>query len=806
VPEVAIPGRSLPRQAGASARPWARPALTWRWAADAGAVLALLVFTAFSYRDLGRGAIVVGLDTLTQYYPWYAFLGEQLRSGQVPGWNPHAFSGAPFAADPLSGWTYLPAMGLFSMLPLEAAAAAFQALHVLLAGVFTYALARALGLIPGGAFLAGTAYAHSGFFALHTVCCAPFVSVATWLPLVLLGCERAVRAPDRAGRARWWAIAGLALSQIFASWPGQGAYYAGLAIGGYLFYRTLIAPLDPSRRIGARFGDLARHGAATFALGIGLAAAGMLPRWEYWALSSLADGYAATDLHVGGWVPSQWATLWTPGYWYVGIVVLFLSACAPIVCRGRFGVPYWTALAFAVLLLTGHQGSPLYPVLALLPGFAGLHAHLSERVMIVFFIAPAILAGATLSELWTRRRFAATTAAWVAVLAVGLILAVASGAAPVVLATLAFAGTIVFSPLPAIRGVVGLALVLLVFVDLQQARGAAISAYAGAEGVHQFLHMDLRELREAPEGLRYLHARVETETFRFLGYVPARNEWSHTQRFAEPAVLAVGANNGAIVAGLEDVQGYNPLHLRRYDEYLAALNARSQNYHNADVFEQGLDSRLLDLLNVRYIVTPASEAGDGAQSPLRRYAEVYRDREVVILENRHAFPRAWIVHQAQQVGRGEALALLTAGAVDPRQMALLEEPLPLLGQPADATRSAATIVARAPDHLTLRTSGDAPGLLVLSEVHHPAWRATVDGRETSVLVANHALRAVPVPSGTHTVELRYDSATLNLGMAISLAFALILVALVAAPLWVKYRARREELASLEAPGEATIAA
>ena len=67
---------------------------------------------------LVTGGIVVGKDTITQYYPWYSYLGERLRSGDIPAWNPHQFSGAPFAGDPLSGWTYLPAMILFTILPL----------------------------------------------------------------------------------------------------------------------------------------------------------------------------------------------------------------------------------------------------------------------------------------------------------------------------------------------------------------------------------------------------------------------------------------------------------------------------------------------------------------------------------------------------------------------------------------------------------------------------------------------------------------------------------------------------------------
>src|SRR5215204_5665301 len=78
--------------------------------ADLAAVLMLFALTVVGEGDLFRAEIPLGMDAATQYYPWYYFLGETLSSGDIPGWNPYQFSGTPFAADPLSGWTYLPAM------------------------------------------------------------------------------------------------------------------------------------------------------------------------------------------------------------------------------------------------------------------------------------------------------------------------------------------------------------------------------------------------------------------------------------------------------------------------------------------------------------------------------------------------------------------------------------------------------------------------------------------------------------------------------------------------------------------------
>ena len=117
---------------------------------DVVVVFVLFVLTVVAAWDFLRGEIVVGPDAAIQFYPWYSFLGESLRSGDIPAWNPHQFSGTPFAADPLSGWTYLPAMLLFTLLPLVTAAKSYLLLHLLLAALFSYALARSLRMeIPG---------------------------------------------------------------------------------------------------------------------------------------------------------------------------------------------------------------------------------------------------------------------------------------------------------------------------------------------------------------------------------------------------------------------------------------------------------------------------------------------------------------------------------------------------------------------------------------------------------------------------------------------------------------------------------
>jgi hypothetical protein len=241
---------------------------------------------------------------------------------------------------------------------------------------------------------------------------------------------------------------------------------------------------------------------------------------------------------------------------------------------------------------------------------------------------------------------------------------------------------------------------------------------------------------------------------------------------------------------VEDLQGYNPLQTQRYVEFIDALNGHRQEYHERDLFPAGVASPLLDLLNLRYLLVPADAPERSDLAPLlANLPTVYADAHVRILENPEALPRAWLVHEATQVAPGEALPLLADGAVDPRQSVLLETVPPALAAPADPTAEAARVVAQEPDRLELQVTAEAPALLVLSEVWDPGWRATVSGVPTPVLLANHALRALPIPPGQHAVVLTYAPPLLHLGLAISGAT---LVGLVAAALWMGRRPARTQ--------------
>jgi len=124
-------------------------------------------------------------DMIDCYYPWRYYIGECLQNGKFPFWNPYQDLGYPIHADPSSGvwYPFVWVIGYFKGYSLFTLGLEFW-VHVFLAGIGFYKLARTLNLSPPVAFIAGVCYMLSGIFignAQHIT----YIISACWLPFVV---------------------------------------------------------------------------------------------------------------------------------------------------------------------------------------------------------------------------------------------------------------------------------------------------------------------------------------------------------------------------------------------------------------------------------------------------------------------------------------------------------------------------------------------------------------------------------------------------------------------------------------------
>lgn len=746
--------------------------------ADAWALILLITLALHSQRNLLSGEVLLGMDPLTFFFPMYSYLGDRLRSLDVPQWNPYQLSGVPFAADPQSGWMYWPSMLLFVLLPLEAAAKAYIVFHLLLAILTIYALSRVLGLSVPGSVVASIGYGFNGYMLDRLAHCFVCAGITAWLPLSLLGFELATRSRNWALRVSWMGLAAFALSQMLVIWPGQGAYYALLALGGFVAYRTLLSPHDLRLGLRARFAALMLYGGSLLLFATSLAAGQLLPMLEYNSLSTLAGGYRS-DQARGGWAAGQQAVVLFRNNWhYMGTSVFVLTLVAPIYAGLRHAIPYWTALAFGTLVLTVTSLTPLHSVLYLLPRFEHLHPHHPARIMMLFYLSAALLAGATVTHATNRGK----RSAW-GLLIPTLLLGVMQSTGELNISTTVLfllitviALTVAYSAVRSYQWIPLTCLIVLILVDLSTARSNVVAQQLSIRNAESLRRVNLEDYYSRPTVVDYLETRNEQEPFRYASFEPRLRPYQWRYMYPD-RVGPLMVNNRGTLHNLEDVQGYNPVQIARYSQYFEALNSGTQGYRALYLYSAGLRSPLLDLLNARYIIVPAGLPGRrDMQYVERNHRVAYEGDGVLVYERPNAFPRAWIVHSTRQVQPSEALSLLSSGEVDPRHTVLLEE-VPPHTENALRGINSSEITKYAPERIDVETQTAMPGMLVLSEPYYPAWRAYVDNKPARLYVANHAFRAISIPAGRHSVTLRYESTSLRLGLAISAASYLLLGAI-----------------------------
>ena len=112
------------------------------------------------------------------------------------------------------------------------------------------------------------------------------------------------------------------------------------------------------------------------------------------------------------------------------------------------------------------------------------------------------------------------------------------------------------------------------------------------------------------------------------------------------------------------------------------------------------------------------------------------------------------------------------------------------------TKTVVPLTSYRPNEVVLDFDAPTTGLLVLKDVYADGWRATLDGRDVPIIRVNGLVRAVLVPTtGPHEVRFTYRPRTLASGAWLSLATAVLLVALTLTPLARPFRRPRAATAA-----------
>jgi hypothetical protein len=166
-------------------------------------------------------------------------------------------------------------------------------------------------------------------------------------------------------------------------------------------------------------------------------------------------------------------------------------------------------------------------------------------------------------------------------------------------------------------------------------------------------------------------------------------------------------------------------------------------------------SLMADLFGVRFIAfgIPVEEIDKGLKPG--DLTLVARTRDSYIYENPRALPRVLLATGWQQANFAQMIRDGGWPQFDPRTTVLLERAPASAATPPPGSTGTARIVRYANTEVVVEVDAPAGGFLVLNDVWHPWWRATIDGRPAEILKANVLFRAVQVEPGRHTVRFTF---------------------------------------------------
>jgi hypothetical protein len=725
------------------------------------------------------GTVEIPYDAASQFYPQFAFLARSFAAGQSPFWTPHIFAGSPQIADPQS-LIFSPLHVIAALLvpnpsPWFADVRVFVLLYAGGAGIILFFRER--GWHIGGALVAALAFSFGGSAASRIQHIGQVESLV-FLPLALWMLARALE------RSSWRAGAGAGvIAACIVLGRDQVSLIAVYLLTGFVFWHWLSGP-DRRSRIAASMKPLiagAIAGAvivtvpvmltALLALhsnrpdiGFAFAAGGSLHPANLLMLV-LPDLFGASDFDRELWGPPGFA--WHDAFGPTDLAVaqnvgqIYVGALVAVVVLG-FGVVrglIWTreirfftvAMVLTLLYALGKYTPVFHWIYDFVPGVR-LYRRPADATF-VFCALLALLGGYLVHRFLTDavpapRRWQRAAEIAIAVALIGIAIGLAL-----------WVGTLQSAALPILWGAGFAAVAIAVLASARRLAGR--SALAAAALLVGFTVADLA-WNNAPNestGLKpseYEALRSDTgnETVALLKSRLEAAAAPDRRDRVELIGVAYHWPNIGLIHDFDHLFGHNPLRLMDFERATAAADTvAGVDQRQFSPLMSSYRSTLENLFGVRFIAIGVPvEQIDRSLKP-GDLDLVARTKDAYVYENPRALPRVML---ATEWRKADFEAMIRDGGwpdVDPRRTVLLE----------NAPATVPNAVAGGTAHILryqntdIEIEADAPGggFVVLNDVWHPWWRASVDDKPAEILKANVLFRAVAVPPGRHVVRFTF---------------------------------------------------
>ena len=677
-------------------------------------------------------------DPILQGYPWRYLVVKNIKLENFPLWNPYSFSGQPLLANIQSAPLQLLNL-IFFLLPFKWAWSAQVIIPSLLTSIFMFLFLRNRFLSPVASTFGALILPFSGFF-IAWLTWGTIVATVMWLPLILFCLDKTF-----AQKNFWYfLLLLLAITQTILSGHWQAAFYVFLASGFYLTGKIL-----NTKNLQATIISIL----AIF-LGILIVSFQILPSLEFikYSARGIDQGFSATredwflpPQHLIQLIaPDFFGNPTTYNYWgiwnygefvsFLGIIPLSLALLALIKLPKQSG--FFLILALGSLIFTLKSPISQIPYITNVPLLSTMQP---SRIIFLLDFSLAALA------------------------AIGLDLFLKEKSRLKILLPTIFIGTILLtlflvshiqtslfpkeinidSQQVAVRNLIlpimiALTFGLITILKILNCPRLILIVVIFSVTIFELFRFGYKFTPFSKFSWHF----PQTSTLKFL----AQQEKPYRVMSTDRRILHP---NTSAVYSLESTDGYDPLYLKSYANIVSTWQSNkvtlTSTSFNRIITPQKYDSKFIDLLNVKYIIS-FDEINNS------NFLKVHQEGATLLYENKNVLPRAFFVNEIINARDDkEELENLIKDNFDISKSATSQEVVYGKSQ----NNGSAIFTKYTDQSFTIATRGDKLAPLVISNIYYPGWKAAIDGISTKIYKVNYTFQAVIVPDGQHSIEFKY---------------------------------------------------
>jgi hypothetical protein len=727
-------------------------------------ILTLFLF-ADSLFDPSKIVAAKSTDLALQFLPWRKFGFDQLRAGNLALWNPHIFGGAPYFAGFQSALLY-PPNWLHLFMPVGLAISWINALHVFLAGYFTFLWCRHRKLSRPASFLAGAMFMYCGPYFPHVYAGhLPHIAIMVWAPLLFLAIDLVMDGVLLGG-----SLLGIFATAMFllAGHP-QYVYYTGMAAAVYVIANIWLAKKPGMFAVGCAIIAVGGIALASVQLLSGMDAVKESVRsggtkYEFSASFSFPPENLLTTIapNVFGRLPTLPGETQPETYFgrcYLWEVSLFVSVTGLILAiygavatplREKRGAALMVVVCF-ILALGAH--TPLHHFLYdHLPGFAGFRGSVKFNYLVALFLALLAAFGFDTLMKDGKARFGLLGVALVLLIFTIVLASVIQSSAHEgikgwwahamrrTLETATEVGDMFWDPKP---------LGNPKFIE-RAGEIAASALFAGAFVIGgSIVILLVTFFRPSTAYALIILAVVEMTWFACStrATMPSQPDvpkaWVDAAKQAPAGARVLDASteraNMGMWFGYNDVWGYDPGVPKRYAELIAVSQGVAPDQASQYAQFRQLNPRVFALLRCALILKP--------------------DPKDPIVKKLDAMPIAQLVSTAIPIQkRDDILHTIISDRFDPQRVVLLESE-PIIKPSGTASPGEVRIVKQSTDWIELEINATANAILLITNNYSAGWHVESLGSSSQasyqVMPADWSFQGIPIIAGSHHIRVVY---------------------------------------------------